>query len=93
MSTRAATESSSFLQVPGARTRVLSHHMRELGRGKFLVKGEDITLLNCIGEGVSLVYRNCRITTFLFPLGEFGIVYKARLGMTKKVVAVKTLKG
>ena len=93
MSTRAATESSSFLQVPGGRTRVLSHHMRELGRGKFLVKGEDITLLNCIGEGVSLVYRSCIIITFLFPLGEFGIVYKARLGISKKIVAVKTLKG
>ena len=28
--------------------------MRELARGKFLVKSEDITLLDNIGEGVSM---------------------------------------
>ena len=51
VSTTQTTE-SNFLQVPGSRTRVPSHHMRELARGKFLVKSEDITLLDCIGEGV-----------------------------------------
>ncbi|CAI8033836.1 Hepatocyte growth factor receptor, partial [Geodia barretti] len=66
---------TGLLQVPWPRTRVPSHHMRELARGKFLVKSEDITLLDSIGEG------------------EFGVVYKARLGLSKRVVAVKTLKG
>ncbi|CAI8052103.1 Deleted in malignant brain tumors 1 protein [Geodia barretti] len=34
-----------------SRTRVYSHHLRELTRGKFIVKKADITLLEIIGEG------------------------------------------
>ena len=42
----------SSLQAYESRARVPSHHMRELARGKFLVNRNDITLLDCIGEGV-----------------------------------------
>ena len=53
VSLRVADDSSSSLQVPaGSRNRVLTHHMRELARGKFLLSSEDITLLDCIGEGI-----------------------------------------
>ena len=45
-------ESSTLLQGHGQRTRVATYHMRELARGKFLIKSEDITLLDCIGEDV-----------------------------------------
>ena len=47
----------SSLQVHGPRTRVPSYHMRELTKGRFLVSNEDITLLDCIGEGVH--YHTC----------------------------------
>ncbi|CAI8036248.1 Hepatocyte growth factor receptor, partial [Geodia barretti] len=68
-----ASESTTFSHISW--TRVPSYRLRELARGKFLVKSGDITLLECIGEG------------------EFGIVYKARLQLSKAVVAVKTFKG
>ena len=45
----------SSLQAYESRARVPSHHMRELARGKFLVNRNDITLLDCIGEGVYLL--------------------------------------
>lgn len=68
--------------------------MRELARGDFLVKNEDITLLDCIGEGR---LTNCDDSLILIlltsTLGEFGIVYKARLRHSNRYVAVKTLKG
>ena len=65
--------------------------MRELARGDFLVKNEDITLLDCIGEGR---LTNCDDSILLTStLGEFGIVYKARLRHSNRYVAVKTLKG
>jgi serine/threonine protein kinase len=57
------------------RVRINSQYMRELTRGKFLIKCEQITLMDNIGQG------------------EFGIVYKARLGTCRREVAVKTLKG
>ena len=34
------------------RLRIPSCHVRQLTRGKFIVKYEDITLLECIGEGI-----------------------------------------
>ena len=46
-------KTATSLHVPGfLRTRVPSHHMRELARGKFMVRTKDITLLDCIGEGL-----------------------------------------
>ena len=51
---KVAGDSKHLLQVHRLRTRVQSHHMRELTRGKFLVKSKDITLLECIGEGLSI---------------------------------------
>ena len=46
-----SVEMRSLLQASGLRTRVLSHHMRELVRGQFIVRSKDITLQECIGEG------------------------------------------
>ena len=89
-----AARDSGLLQVPRYRSRVPSYHMRELARGDFLVKNEDITLLDCIGEGR---LTNCDDSLILIlltsTLGEFGIVYRARLRHSNRYVAVKTLKG
>ena len=41
--------------------RVSSYSMSELSRGKFLVKSENITLQNCIGEGL---YASKKVSTF-----------------------------
>ena len=41
----------SSLHPHGTRTRVASHYLRELTLGKFIVKHDDITLLDSIGEG------------------------------------------
>ena len=51
VSTKVSKDYSSHLQVPVLRSRVPSYHMRELARGKFMVKSNEITLLECIGEG------------------------------------------
>ena len=52
--TRSTTDATqSLLQIHGKHTRVPSRHMRELTRGKFVVKYEDITLLEAIGEGIA----------------------------------------
>ena len=48
-----SVELSHLLHQQGPRARVATYHMRELTRGKFLVKSEDITLLECIGEGIA----------------------------------------
>ena len=78
----------------GTRTRVPSQYLRELTLGKFIVKHEDITLLDCIGEGTFVLQAQSH---YYNPFaGEFGVVYKARLsfqGRRSKEVAVKTLKG
>ena len=67
-----------------SRTRVHSHHMRELSRGKFIVKNSEITLLETIGEGIiQCVLEELTTVNFLHHLGEFGIVYKARQQWTK----------
>ena len=42
---------------------------------------------------VVTIYNKILITYFYCILGEFGIVYKARLRSSNKKVAVKTLKG
>ena len=54
VSMKASDDSSSSLQVPESRNRVPTYHMRELARGKFLLNIDDITLLDCIGEGSSI---------------------------------------
>ena len=82
------------MAVYANRPRVPSHHVRQLTRGRFLVDFKDITLLDCIGEGC-ITQLQLLLMKSLF-LGEFGIVYKARLNTGKRFtqeVAVKTLKG
>ena len=77
-----------------SRTRVHSHYMRELTLGKFIVKISEITLLETIGEGIACL--KSVVNKSFSHLGEFGIVYKARLGRVgrnAREVAVKTLKG
>ena len=104
--TRSTTDATqSLLQIHGKHTRVPSRHMREITRGKFVVKYEDITLLEAIGEGIakgvtwgggSGCQLNFHLTVFLFISGEFGIVYKGKVSCTgrpAREVAVKTLKG
>ena len=44
-----ASESTTFSHISW--TRVPSYRLRELARGKFLIKSGDITLLECVGEG------------------------------------------
>ena len=51
MSLKATKDFTGFLQIPGLKTRVPSYRMREFVRGQFIVKSEDITLLDCIGQG------------------------------------------
>ena len=46
--------SGSSLNVFENRTRVPSQYLRELTLGKFVVKSKNITLLECIGEGIPL---------------------------------------
>ena len=75
--------------------------MQELSRGMFVVKYEDITLLDSIGEGVynytAVGLVSSLTLTLLFYSGEFGIVYKGRVSTagsrSYKEVAVKTMKG
>ena len=92
---KVAKDSSGHLYLPVLRSRV---PMRELARGQFMVKSKDITLLDCIGEGQLVppeahVYITCASYINVSYSGEFGIVYKARLKMSNRDVAVKTLKG
>lgn len=76
---------------------VPSHCVRELQLGNFVIRYKDITLLNCIGEGrlIPILCNNMSVILFQLwsVLGEFGIVYKARLARSVQEVAVKTLKG
>ena len=85
------------IDVTSKRARLNSHHLRELTAGRFLIKCEQITLLENIGQGtVHTQCDECMLEQlFCFP-GEFGVVYKARLGpmgLSGREVAVKTLKG
>ena len=71
-------DSTSSLRVDETRARVPSRHMRELSRGNFTIKYEDITLLDTIGEGeFGIVYR-AKLNA---------------MGRPSREVAVKTLKG
>ena len=54
VSTRPTNALTNFMQVPVPKTNIRSYHMRELAKGNFLVKSEDILLLHCIGEGLSV---------------------------------------
>ena len=91
-----------------SRTRVNSQFLRELTCGKFIIRYEQLTLLDNIGQGkycnrcMCLLHRDIYLHVHVFRMymyvhaGEFGIVYKARLGSQGKAdgeVAVKTLKG
>ena len=49
MACRQATENRNIGK------RVPSHHVRELAMGKFIIKSQDIVLLENIEEGVSKV--------------------------------------
>ena len=55
-------ESTNFMQVPVPKTNIHSYHMRELAKGNFLVKSEDILLLHCIGEGLSVCVRSEQVS-------------------------------
>ena len=86
------------LAVYENRPRIPSHHVRQLTRGKFVINSEDITLLECIGEGDKLSFQLPFCHMEFTNSGEFGVVYKARLSTKLKErnsreVAVKTLKG
>ena len=43
---------SLYSQLFENRARIPSHYMREMTRGRFMIKHKDITLLETIGEGV-----------------------------------------
>ena len=50
---------AGLLEVPAStRVRVSSCSVRELSKGKFLIKSDSITLQNCIGEGMQLAISN-----------------------------------
>ena len=86
---------TDMLEVPmqEVRTsRVPSYHMRELSRGKFLFNSKNITLLDIIGGGIYDSHVRSASYFSFFP-GEFGMVYKARIKSSDRLVAVKTLKG
>ena len=65
VSMKASDDSSSSLQVPESRNRVPTYHMRELARGKFLLNIDDITLLDCIGEGSSISLSSSELSSVL----------------------------
>ena len=61
-----------------------------------MVKYEDITLMETIGEGMHCDQTFINIKICLLLSGEFGIVYKGKIGSrgrSSREVAVKTLKG
>ena len=57
VSNKEAGESTTLVQQDESRTRVASFRMRELAKGKLLVTKKDITLMDCIGEGM---YNNIK---------------------------------
>ena len=54
----AHTESANLLPVYENRVRLPSQYLRELTRGKFVIKYADITLLEIIGEGMQSFTAN-----------------------------------
>ena len=77
------------------RCRLNSCQLRDLTKGRFLVKSENLNQLELIGQGIN--NKKCPLFEFLSFSGEFGIVYRARLGpnggSSHQQVAIKTLKG
>ena len=65
--------SGSSLEGYAARMRVPSHSLRELAFGKFIVKLDDITLLDSIGEGI-ITDEECFIVTNLPCRGVWNSV-------------------
>ena len=68
VSNKEAGESTISVQQDESRTRVASYHMRELAKEKFLVTKYDITLMDCIGEGVCSNIKNNEKTSKLIFL-------------------------
>ena len=66
------------LAVYENRPRIPSHHVRQLTRGKFVTKSEDITLLECIGEGNNYLF-NHHFATWSLPIQEI-LVLCTKLG-------------
>ena len=52
------------VQAYESRVRVHSTHLRELTRGKFIIKYENITLLDNIGEGIHCIITACGSIVF-----------------------------
>ena len=79
------------------RKRINSFHLRELAHGKFYIPSEQLQQLEIIGQGSYTINPfQMHIYYYVAFLGEFGIVYKARLGQRGRfshTVAVKTMKG
>ena len=55
------------LAVYENRPRIPSHHVRQLTRGKFIIKSKDIALLECIGEGNNYLF-NHHFATWSLPI-------------------------
>ena len=58
---------SSFLGVDdgGHRPRLHSSYLRELTRGRFIIKYEEITLLESIGQGIYVLYTCICVGTYI----------------------------
>ena len=65
VSRRPMNGSTNFMQVPVPKTNIHLYHMREFAKGNFLVKSEDILLLHCIGEGLSVCVRSEQVSDIL----------------------------
>ena len=64
--------------------------------GKFCIPSEQILQLDIIGQGIIIIISLVVHLSNLVISGEFGVVYRARLGPRgrfSRVVAVKTLRG
>lgn len=78
------------------RSRIDSHYLRELTSGKYLIKYDQLSQLENIGLGEYYLSGLRIFYKIMTSLGEYGIVYKAKLnrhGILSREVAVKTLKG
>ena len=60
--------SSEQVQVLEHGRRIPSCHIRELSRGNFLIKSEDVALLDKIGEGMYVIQFTC--VKFYIPIQE-----------------------
>ena len=64
------------LAVYENRPRIPSHHVRQLTHGKFVIKSEDITLLECIGEGNIYLFNHHFATWSLLIQGSLVLCTK-----------------